>query len=354
MIRNWSEPENTPLHRVPAQTMMVAFLGIMYCVMAPVILPVCGIFFSLFYLFWKHNLCYHYTQPYASGQTLWPWLVKHTYVCLVVSQTILLLGLPTLVGEEYMGVQSVRWMRLVLCPLPILSALEFARTRQTLRESLKVPVHKHVISELERGAGAAAATAQSGKYDERVGHFDERGVVGDVGKFIKRGLRSPGASAAERRKAEGTVNGAPNDGNNGSFFANASFGKTSGTRSSAVSSDAPGGADRKSSFNSLSTPLETTRRLNLSTEEARSEVQRLIDLGVWRNYQPISIWPQVSEKAAASLIVRKWREKKGVRLRVARRRAEEAFRGLSVVSSGETTVGGGGDGRLVERVGSNA
>jgi hypothetical protein len=62
----------------------------------------------------------------------------------------------------------------------------------------------------------------------------------------------------------------------------------------------------------------------------------------------------VSEKAAASLIVRKWREKKGVRLRVARRRADEAFRGLSVVSSGETTVGGGGDGRLVERVGSNA
>jgi hypothetical protein len=61
----------------------------------------------------------------------------------------------------------------------------------------------------------------------------------------------------------------------------------------------------------------------------------------------------VSEKAAASLIVRRWREKKGVRLRVARRRAEEAFRGLSGVSSGETTVVGG-EGRLVERVGSNA
>ena len=327
--------------------MMVAFLGIMYCVMAPVILPVCGIFFSLFYLFWKHNLCYHYTQPYASGQTLWPWLVKHTYICLVVSQTILLLGLPTLVGEEYMGVQSVRWMRLVLCPLPILSTLQFAHTRQTLRESFKVPVHKHVISELERGAGAAAATAQSGKYDECQGHFDERGVVGDVGKFISRGLRSPGSSAAEKKTAE-HVN-ATNDAN-GSFFAGASFGKTS-SRSSAVSDDAPG-AERKSSYNSLSTPLETTRRLNLSAEEARSEVQRLIDLGVWRNYQPISIWPQVSEKAAASLIVKRWREKKGVLLRVARRRADEAFRGRDV-ASGETTVVGG-DGRLVERVGSNA
>ena len=337
MIRNWTEPENTPLHRVPAQTMMVAFLGIMYCVMAPVILPVCGIFFSLFYLFWKHNLCYHYTQPYASGQTLWPWLVKHTYACLLMSQTILLLGLPTLVGEEHMRRPSVRWMRLALCPLPILSTLQLARTMQTLRESFKVPVHKHAISELEDAA--SAATAQSGKYDER--HFDERGVVGDVGKLIKRGLRLPGSPAAGTpvpRDHAGEVLGDANRANSvvGSFFGSASlsFGKSRSTSSAAA--ETPGGADRKSSYNSQSAPLEkTTRRLNLSTEEARSEVQRLIDLGVWRNYQPISIWPQVNEKAAASLIVKRWREKKGVRLRIARRRADEAFRGHGG-ASGET------------------
>lgn len=339
MIRNWTEPENTPLHRVPAQTMMVAFLGIMYCVMAPVILPVCGIFFSLFYLFWKHNLCYHYTQPYASGQTLWPWLVKHTYACLLMSQTILLLGLPTLVGEEHMRRPSVRWMRLALCPLPILSTLQLARTMQTLRESFKVPVHKHAISELEDAA--SAATAQSGKYDER--HFDERGVVGDVGKLIKRGLRLPGSPAAGTpvpRDHAGEVLGDANRANSvvGSFFGSASlsFGKSRSTSSAAA--ETPGGADRKSSYNSQSAPLEkTTRRLNLSTEEARSEVQRLIDLGVWRNYQPISIWPQVNEKAAASLIVKRWREKKGVRLRIARRRADEAFRGHGG-ASGETAA----------------
>ena len=339
MIRNWTEPENTPLHRVPAQTMMVAFLGIMYCVMAPVILPVCGIFFSLFYLFWKLNLCYHYTQPYASGQTLWPWLVKHTYACLLMSQTILLLGLPTLVGEEHMRRPSVRWMRLALCPLPILSTLQLARTMQTLRESFKVPVHKHAISELEDAA--SAATAQSGKYDER--HFDERGVVGDVGKLIKRGLRLPGSPAAGTpvpRDHAGEVLGDANRANSvvGSFFGSASlsFGKSRSTSSAAA--ETPGGADRKSSYNSQSAPLEkTTRRLNLSTEEARSEVQRLIDLGVWRNYQPISIWPQVNEKAAASLIVKRWREKKGVRLRIARRRADEAFRGHGG-ASGETAA----------------
>jgi len=73
MILKWTQPENTPLHRVPAQTMLVFFLGCMYCVMAPIFLPICALFFSLFYLFFKHNLVYHYMQPYASGQTLWPW-----------------------------------------------------------------------------------------------------------------------------------------------------------------------------------------------------------------------------------------------------------------------------------------
>ena len=76
MVQQWSQPENTPLHRVPAQTMLIFFLGCQYCVTAPAFLPVCGVFFSLFYLFWKHNLSYHYMQPYLSGLTLWPWLVK--------------------------------------------------------------------------------------------------------------------------------------------------------------------------------------------------------------------------------------------------------------------------------------
>ena len=357
MIRNWTEPENTPLHRVPAQTMMVAFLGIMYCVMAPVILPVCGVFFSLFYLFWKHNVCYHYTQPYASGQTLWPWLVKHTYVCLVVSQTILLLGLPTLVGKEHRRRKSVRWMRLALCPLPVLSALQFARTKQTLRESNKVPVDKHALSELERGDGedpARLAPAQSGKYDVR-------GVMGDVGKFITRGLRSPDLSAAntkrERDRAgdvSGSFSGAPSSSGASRSTSRSTCRSTSRSTLSAAATGTPGSpAERKSSYDSQITPPETTRRLNMSAKEARSEVQRLIDLGVWRDYQPISIWPQVNEKAAASLIVKRWRDKKSVRLRVARRRTDEAVRGQAI-SSGETAADAGDAAGVVERVGSSA
>ena len=207
-----------------------------------------------------------------------------------------------------------------------------------------MPVHKHAISELEDAA--SAATAQSGKYDER--HFDERGVVGDVGKFIKRGLRLPGSPAAgtpvPRDHAGEPLDKGRDANRSNSVFGPLSFGKTSSTSSAAAETPrtslrAPrGDLYNSSSYNSLRAPLEkTTRRLNVSAEEARSEVQRLIDLGVWRNYQPISIWPQVNEKAAASLIVKRWREKKGVRLRVARRRADEAFRGRGG-ASGETAA----------------
>ena len=94
-------------------------------------------------------------------------------------------------------------------------------------------------------------------------------------------------------------------------------------------SDSPKHVESKSSFdgrgNGNSSNAGTARRLNLTAEEARSEVQRLIDMGVWRNYQPISIWPQVNERAAASLIIRRWREKKSVKLRLARRKADAAF-----------------------------
>ena len=61
----------------------------------------------------------------------------------------------------------------------------------------------------------------------------------------------------------------------------------------------------------------------------------MVKSGKWRNYQPISIWPQVNEKAAASLIIRRWRENKQVKLRIARRRADEAF-GLTAHPSRES------------------
>ena len=280
MIQNWTEPENTPLHHVPAQTMLVAFLGIMYCVTAPFFLPVVGVFFSIFYLFFKHNLCYHYMQPYASGQTLWAWLVKNTFICLIISQVILLLGLPTLIEDG----GSTDYLRLALLPLPFVSSVQMMRTKEILRQSAKVPVHQP----------SGFNSSQEGALPDEDSIFDERGVVGDSLSFVKRtamGLRSPG---------RGDNHSDP------------------GARSPTFESP-------KKKFDDSRSARKTTKRLNLTNEEARHEVERLVESGAWRNYQPISIWPQVNEKAAASLIIRRWRENKRVKLRIARRRADEAF-----------------------------
>ena len=253
-------------------------------------------------------------------------------MCLLISQVILALGLPTLIPSEYRQGWGVKWMRLVMCPIPILTVLQLRRTERTLQESYKVPVHKQIIDAEEERAEAES--------EGSVNVFDERGVVGDVGKFIKRGLRSP------QMGKEGEPEDSFGAGLLGRLGVSPSAGKRAASKSDSQKSDSPtlGDASKKSSYNSQTASHKSARRLNLTAEEARSEVQRLIDLGVWRNYQPISIWPQVSERAAASLIVKRWREKKSVKLRIARRMMDNAM------SSGAATTETLG---CVERVWSN-
>ena len=209
-------------------------------------------------------------QPYASGQTLWAWLVKNTFICLIISQVILLLGLPTLVEDG----GSTDYLRLALLPLPFVSSVQMMRTKEILRQSAKVPVHQP----------SGFNSSKEGALPDEDSIFDEKGVVGDSLSFMKRtalSLRSPGPSSPF---------------------------------------ESP-----KKNFDDSRSARKSTKRLNLTNEEARHEVERLVESGAWRNYQPISIWPQVNEKAAASLIIRRWRENKRVKLRIARRRADEAF-----------------------------
>lgn len=231
MILNWTQPEDTPLHRVPAQTMVVFFLGSMYCVVAPFFLPVCGIFFSLFYLFFKHNLVYHYMQPYISGQTLWPWLVTKTFSCLIISQVVLMLGLPTLAK------QSNWYLRLALLPLPFVSFMQINRTYEILQEARKVPVHKE----------------NDGVDQEDI---DNQGVVTETLQNIK------------------TV---------GRIFK---------------------GVNRTTSV------VDRNKNLNTSQQAAAMEVRQRVAEGSWRSYQPINLWPNLSERAAASLIIKRWRQNK--------------------------------------------
>ena len=270
MVMNWSQPENTPLHRVPAQTMVVFFLGCMYCVMAPFFLPVCGVFFSIFYLFFKHNLCYHYMQPYSSGQTLWPWLVNKTFVCLVASQVVLILGLPTLATPS----DRTEHLRLALLPLPFVSWVQLRRTLEILEHSKKVPVHKDF-----------------GSLEPDV---DEKGVVGDTIKTITN------VQAKVQERVGDAVEGI-------NINAQNLYGQIKGREATVSPHKERKKRENSNKRRSTLSATNSIKNLDVSRREAAMEVRQRIADGTWRNYQPINLWPKLQERAAASVIVKQWK-----------------------------------------------
>ena len=47
-ILEWARPEETPMHRIPGVTMLIFFIGSLYAVIAPILLPACCAFFLHF------------------------------------------------------------------------------------------------------------------------------------------------------------------------------------------------------------------------------------------------------------------------------------------------------------------
>ena len=104
------------------------------------------------------------------------------------------------------------------------------RTKAILRQSAKLPVHQPSGSE----------SSKEGALPDENGIFDEKGVVGESLSFMKRtalNLRSPGSESSSR----------------------------------SITFDSP--KRQKSETNSA---RKTTKRLNLTNEEARNEVERLV------------------------------------------------------------------------------
>ena len=111
-LRSWTLPEATPLHRVPAQTMLIFFLGQTYAIIAPVLLPACALFFAMFTVVWRHNVVYHYRQRYVAGGNLWPWIVRHVVFSVIFAQVVAIFGTGGWTGTS---------QRLALVPLPFLT-----------------------------------------------------------------------------------------------------------------------------------------------------------------------------------------------------------------------------------------
>mmetsp|Transcript_3870 Transcript_3870/g.13398 ORF Transcript_3870/g.13398 Transcript_3870/m.13398 type:complete len:1187 (-) Transcript_3870:47-3607(-) len=279
MIQTWTQPENTPMHRVPAQTMFVFFLGTMYCMVQPLVIPVCAVFFSLFYLFFKHNLRYHYMQSYNFGQTTWPWLVQYTFNSLMLAQIIIAIGISTLIDDGDWGER----LRYLLLPLPVVTWAYHRRTKVIMRASRKVPVTRSGKKSVPDD------DSDSDKFsDDEQEEIDEQGVVSNIIGNValvfhktfsprKSGKSTPGSS---RRPSDGNLN-------------DLNF-------------------RTQNDLNNISKSKSYTRKhvklLDESRLVAKEKVMKLIRKGIWRDYLPINMWPLMAESSAASVIVKRWRE----------------------------------------------
>ena len=160
-----SVPEYMPAHRVPAQMGMIVLLGTLYSVFAPLILPVCAVYFWCALVFWKHNCVYHYRSRYTNGGELWPFLQNMTLRCLLLMQLITFGG---------MGAADNALLRLFLLPLPFYTYYAgSALHRRTMDTGQRMPLF----------ADADAVAAAS------LGALQRRIISGGWREYIPRNLR---------------------------------------------------------------------------------------------------------------------------------------------------------------------
>ena len=160
LARKYTVPEAMPMHRVPAQMFLVFLLGTLYAVYAPLILPICALYFSLAVIFWKHNAVYHYRAKYANGGYMWQWLFNKSCTCMIITQIIAIGG---------MGVSDFVSMRLILIPLPIITFL-FARSvnEGTLSDCRSMPLFAD---------GDDALTAELRQLEDELAHGSWREYI---------------------------------------------------------------------------------------------------------------------------------------------------------------------------------
>jgi len=240
----WAQPTPTPSHRVPAQAMLVFFIGTIYAVVAPILLPVCSLFFFFFYIFWKHNMVYHYIQQYSSGTSMWMWLVNKMFFSLVFMQLIVAFGLPTL------GFDTMRY-RVYVLPLVFLTAVKWAQINVMLKQALKVPVYTAPVKEdKDEGFGDASGS-------------ESRASEGEITVTTTK-ISLPKL----RKQIRGVV---PNE-------------------------------EMRSSTRKHQNVLASSR------EAGKAEMEYKIKKGIWQTYAPSVLWPLAAEKSAGSIFLRRWKQ----------------------------------------------
>ena len=261
----WAQPTPTPSHRVPAQCMLVFFIGMIYAVVSPILLPVCGLFFFFFYVFWKHNIVYHYIQQYSAGTSMWAWLVGKMYFSLMFSQIMIAFGLPTL------GYDTMKY-RAAILPIIAVTAIEWARINIILKSALKVPVYTSAaIKEDVHDADSEFFGDTNGSASPRPSVTPTKDAEGEVFNLDDRQVVVTMTSIKQDKRKKKHIRGVvPVD-------------------------------EMKWSEHKHVNVLANTR------EQGREEIEYKVKAGLWQTYAPSVLWPLAAEKSAGSIFLRRWK-----------------------------------------------
>ena len=285
-IQDWASPEETPMHRIPAVTMLIFFLGTLYAVIAPIVLPAVCAFFFILYIFFKHQLVYHYRQTHPGVGDIWSWLVGKMFFTLFFVQFVMILGVPT------MGHESARF-RAWLFPLPVISYLQMIKTNSILQEAMKTPLYglfdrkdsemkRIAFMNKEKSRKSRERRAQEARRENLAAASlrlaESRGVseeeIGDVDHSDAQFANE----AKELRPREYLEPPLLETGMLRGIFTNSSLQK----------------------FKALEKTLDTANASN----------DLLLEKKEWRQYLPEAVLPLARERAAMSVILKRWRENK--------------------------------------------
>ncbi|KAG0215259.1 hypothetical protein BGX28_000478 [Mortierella sp. GBA30] len=149
---------------IPVHT--IAFsIGLLYSTIQPLILPLMVIYFGLYYLAYRHMFLYVYSQPYDSGGLIFPQIVDHIYVALILFE-IVMLGLFIL--QKTIGQSIVMFVFLVMSIFAI--ALSRDKVFKPLIQYLPVEAFDtHALNQVISGNMPAESTG--GVYDQNTNYY---------------------------------------------------------------------------------------------------------------------------------------------------------------------------------------
>eukprot|EP00271_Cylindrocystis_brebissonii_P001282 TRINITY_DN11596_c0_g1_i1.p1 TRINITY_DN11596_c0_g1~~TRINITY_DN11596_c0_g1_i1.p1 ORF type:complete len:792 (-),score=185.91 TRINITY_DN11596_c0_g1_i1:440-2740(-) len=143
---------------IPYQNLVITF-GMVYAVIAPLILPFVLLYSLIGYVVWKHQVLYVYMHRLQTGGLMWPQFVDHVFLALMLAQL-------TAIGE--FGLKQAFAQAGWAVPLPIITAYFWSTLNAHYGSSFKVlPLELACIVDAEideQGEGGITAEAVARKY----------------------------------------------------------------------------------------------------------------------------------------------------------------------------------------------